>query len=727
MKDRNHAGQDGNGAGQVALSEKDSKILLARYGIPTVEERAAASVDEAVAISDEIGYPVVVKGLGSRLLHKTEAGLVHLKLSEAESVREACRMIKQSAGSLLEGFLIQPYVEGKREFVAGLFHDSVFGPVVMFGLGGVFTEALSDVSFRVAPVTRQDALDMIGEIRSKALLGEFRGEKAADLEQLVSVITGLSELCEKEPDVAEVDINPLIITPSGNVCAVDALVVRGGVAALRKGRPPVDPRRIGELFYPRSIAFVGASATLGKWGHLLLTNVLANGYKGDVYLVNPKRDVIAGRKTFPTVSAIPGEVDLAVVTIPAAKVPDLIPDLAAKGVKNVVLITSGFGEIGPEGKELEEKVVRMAREAGILIIGPNTMGISNPHISLYCTGTHVWPEPGGIAMVSQSGNMGGQLLQFAEQQGIEIRAFAGSGNEGMVTIEDYIDAFEVDDLTEIVMLYIESVKNGPRFLEGARRVSMKKPIVLLKGGQTRAGEKAASSHTGAMASDARVFDAACRQAGIVKVDRPMDMLDLSAAFSSVPLPKGNRIGIMTLGGGWGVVAADLCAAFNLEVPELDDGILAEINKLLPPYWSHSNPIDLVGESSNDLPMQVMEILMQWDGCDAVINLGIMGKRHMTRRLIKSAAVDPTYKQDFFDKVMEVLNNFERQYIEHVVAMMEKYGKPVIGVSIMTDEREDKTIYKVDGSDYKGLFFQTPERAVKCLAKMYDYYRFVSCR
>ncbi|MFP4445359.1 MAG: CoA-binding protein, partial [Desulfosudaceae bacterium] len=422
---------------------------------------------------------------------------------------------------------------------------------------------------------------------------------------------------------------------------------------------------------------------------------------------------------------IPGPVDLAVVTIPAAMVSGLIDELAAKGVKNMLLITSGFGETGTAGRQLETEVIEKARQAGILVVGPNTMGIINPHNRLYCTGSLVWPDPGGIAVVAQSGNMGGQLLHFAEQQGIEIRAFSGSGNEAMVTIEDYLEGFELDELTEIVMLYIESVKNGQRFLRSARRLSAKKPIVLLKGGQTEAGSKAAASHTGALTSNARVFDAVCRQSGIVKVDHPMDMLDLCAAFSSLPLPRGNRVGIMTLGGGWGVVASDLCASYNLSVPELPPDLIETIDGILPPYWSRANPIDLVGERDNQFPLLVMEELMKWDGCDIVLHLGIRGRRLGARRLVETARVDPDYDEEFFEAVIKAMYDFEEQYLQHVVNMMEKYGKPVLGVNIITDESEDKTLYKVAGSDFKGVFFPTPERAVKAVARMYDYQRFLA--
>jgi acyl-CoA synthetase (NDP forming) len=710
--------------GKTALSENAAKKILYQYGIPVVSETVATDTDSAVTAAEQLGYPVVVKGMGARLMHKTEAGIVHLNLPDAAAVRVACQEIQITAGDSLEGLLVQPHVQGRREFVAGLFHDRVFGPVVMFGLGGIFTEALGDVCFRVTPLTRADAEEMIDDIRSTRLLDAFRGEKPADRMQLVDTLMGLSEIGQKETDICEVDINPLIITPEGRVCAVDALIIKGDRQAMAAPTPPVDPRALGKLFAPRSIAFIGASGQLGKWGHMLFTNVLRNGYAGEVYLVNPARDEIAGRKTCKSVIDIPGPVDLAVVTVPAAKVCDLIPELKEKGIKSMLLITSGFGETGTEGKQLEKKVVEKAREAGILIVGPNTMGIINPHIKLYCTGSLVWPDPGGISVVAQSGNMGGQLLYFAEQQGIEIRAFSGSGNEAMVTIEDYLEGFEIDDVTQIVMLYIESVKNGKRFLESARRLSQKKPIVLLKGGQTEAGSKAAASHTGAMTSDARVFDAVCRQTGIVKVDQPMDMLDLSAAMSSLPLPKGNRVAIMTLGGGWGVVASDLCARYNLVVPELSGELIEIINGILPPYWSHANPVDLVGERDNSFPVRVLEELIRWDGCDMVLNLGILGRKHSVKRLVQTAAVDPTYNQDFFDKVIKAMYDFEEQYIAHVVNLMGTYEKPVIGVNIVTDETEDKTIYKVDGARYKGVFFPTPERAVKSLAKMYDYTRFL---
>ena len=707
-----------------ALTEAEAKEVLKKYGIPVVKEKVVKTIEETEIAAKEIGYPVVLKGLGSRLTHKTERGLVKLNLKNEEDVRSAVIYIKEAAGSDLEGFLIQPMLEGKREFVAGLFHDEQFGAIVMFGLGGIFTEAIGDVVFCLAPIDDNEARKMIDELHSQKLLGAFRGEKAADIKALIKTIVGLSKIGTEIPEIREIDINPLLVSADGKVTAVDALIVLGEVPDKKTTHVAVAPKAIGRLFYPKSIAFIGASAEVGKWGNLIFTNVLAGKYKGKIYLVNPKGEEIADRKVFKSVTEIPDPVDLAVVTIPANRVLALIPELKKKKIKNVLLISSGFAETGAEGKVMEDELVEKAREAGILIFGPNTMGICNPYISLYCTGTHVRPKAGSTVLVTQSGNLGTQLLAFAEKEGIGIRAFGGSGNEAMITIEDAMEGFEVDELTKTVVLYIESIKNGRRFFEAAKRCGKKKPIIALKGGRTEAGAHAAASHTGAMASNIKVFKAACRQAGIIQVENPMDLLDLSAAFSSLPLPKGKKVGIMTLGGGWGVVASDLCVENGLEVPKLSEDVISRINKLLPPFWSHANPIDVVGEMNTNTYMTILEELLRWPECDAIIHMGIIGRIIMIKATLESAVVvDKKRDYKFVEDYVRHLEDFEQQSIERTVRLMEKYDKPIIGVYLLNDDKS-RTITDVDGCKYKGVNFITPERAVKALGKMYQYARWL---
>ncbi|MCF8124888.1 MAG: acetate--CoA ligase family protein [Desulfotignum sp.] len=703
-----------------AITEADAKKIFRAAGMPVVTEVQVETGDDAAREARNMGFPVVLKGCGKTLLHKTETSMVHLGLNTEAQVQAAARKMAARAGSDLEGFLVQPMVRGRRELVAGMFRDPQFGPVIMFGLGGIFTEALADIVFKIAPLDEADMDDMLGSFAGAGLLKAFRGEAACDIQALKTVLKGLSNLSLTWPQIREIDINPLIIQPDGRPVAVDGLMILQAPQDLKMSRPPVDLKILGACFYPESIAFVGASASIGKWGHMLPSNTLSRDYKGSIYLVNPKGEPIMGRPVFRSVSDIPGKVDLAVVTVPARHVKGLIAELAAKNVKGMLLVTSGFREVGDQGAALEQELVDAASKAGILVLGPNTMGMCNPHAQLYCSAAHAYPVPGSTALVSQSGNMGTQLLAFAEQQDIGIRAFSGSGNEAMVTIEDYMEAFEIDALTRTVVLYIESVKDGRRFFNSARRVSCKKPVVVLKGGRTARGKQAAASHTGAMASDAKVFDAACRQAGIIQVDQPMELLDLSAVFSSLPLPRGNRVAIMTLGGGWGVIATDLCTEHGLVVPPLSDDIVDRLNRVLPDFWSHGNPVDLVGEGDPDIPKTCLEELLKWDGCDAVIHLGIHGKRVLVNNMAESVSrTDPSVTQAQVAAFKQAVLEIEDDYTRYVVQMTHTYSKPVLGVSLLTDT-VSKTLYRYDDLGYKGVFFASPERAVKALAGMHQY-------
>ncbi|MEN6463741.1 MAG: acetate--CoA ligase family protein [Syntrophaceae bacterium] len=701
--------------GRTALTEAESKRVLSFYGIPVVNEAVAATPEEAVNLADKFGYPAVLKGSGPKLSHKTERGLVRLNLNSREAVLAAAGAVAEKAGADLEGYLVQPMIAGRRELVAGLFFDPQFGPVVMLGLGGIFTEAIGDVTFRVAPVSEKDAGMMIGELKSSRILNEFRGEAPADRNEIIRALVGLSRLGMEVPDVMEADVNPLVIGPDGRVTAVDALIVLGKRPPVRS-RIPADVKDLFRIFSAQSVAFVGASGQFGKWGQLVFTNVFAGGYEGGIHLVSQKGGEIAGRKVYKSVLDIPGKVDLGVVTVPAAAVAGLIPEFKAKGIRHMLLITAGFSETGEAGKELEKELVRRAGEAGIVILGPNTMGISSPHIKFYCTGTPHWPKPGVIGVVSQSGNLGTQILNFAEKEGLGIRAFSGSGNEAMITIEDYLAGYEKDEMTRAVVLYLESIKDGKRFIEQATGVSRKKPIIMLKGGRTEAGNRAAASHTGAMASNIKVFEAACRQAGVIPASQPQDLLDLSAAFSSLPLPKGRRVAVMTLGGGWGVTTTDACIESGLEVPPITDDLIAEIDEVLPPFWSRANPIDLVGDWDPTVRVKIIDALARWDGCDAILHVTVVGNSFMTMNIAKAVrATFPDVSESAISGQLEIMDMFDREFFAHTTRLMEQYGKPIIGVVL-----EGKIVTETPDSRYRGIAFPTPERTVKVLAQMVKY-------
>jgi acyl-CoA synthetase (NDP forming) len=327
-----------------------------------------------------------------------------------------------------------------------------------------------------------------------------------------------------------------------------------------------------------------------------------------------------------------------------------------------------------------------------------------------------------VAFISQSGNLGNQLIHWADQQGIGISLFVGSGNEAMVTCGDYLEYLEQDPRTDTIILYVESVSDGKRFLEVSGRVNRVKPVIVLKGGRTEAGTGASASHTGAMAGEISVFRAACRQAGLLEVTVPSELLNLSAGFSSLPLPKGKRVGIVTLGGGWGVVTADQCNERGLAVPSIPEGVVQKIGRYLPPFWSRRNPVDLVGTRDPEVPLVAVEELLKWDGIDAVISLGIVGRHELAQLLFRSMReVDPGATPAFLTEMETLAREYETSYIARTAELMEMYEKPVIGVTLA--RTRDGTVRRVEGKRYSPVFCQTPEDAVNVLARMVDYREF----
>ena len=476
------------------------------------------------------------------------------------------------------------------------------------------------------------------------------------------------------------------------------------------------------VLYPTSVAVIGASSEFSKWGQLILTNIMAGGFEGKIFAVNPNETSLCGLPSYSSILEVPESVDLVFITVPAARVKQVLEDCGQRGVKGVAMITSGFRETGPEGARLEKEVVAICQRYDMVLVGPNTMGIVSPHSKLYATGSHAQPRPGTVAFVSQSGNLGGQVLHWVSRQGIGISHFIGSGNEGMLGCIDYLRYLERDKNAQIIILYMESVRDGKAFLDISRRVSKQKPIIVLKGGKTSAGKAAALSHTGSMGGEYRIFKAVCNQARILSVETPSELLDLSAAFSSLPLPKGDRVGIVTLGGGWGVVTADLCNEKGLKVPPLPQAVVETLDRFLPPFWSKGNPIDLVGTLDIKVPMVAVEQLLKCDNIDAVISLGIAGRTELVSRWVNATRkVDPFVSSDFLDEAILTAQKFEEEYVETIVDLMEQYEKPIIGVSLARSRHE--IVKPVKGKRYCGIFYQTPESAVNALARMAQYTKF----
>ena len=378
---------------------------------------------------------------------------------------------------------------------------------------------------------------------------------------------------------------------------------------------------VRHLLVPRSVAVVGASRQRGSIGAELFHNLLTTGFKGPVYPVNPAATKIEDLPAFATVLDIPGEVELAVVTVPAAAVLDIARQCAAKGVRGLVVISAGFGEAGPEGAELQRQLLDVCRQAGMRLVGPNCMGVINtaPEVSLDATFAPDKPVQGRIGFLSQSGGLGIAVMARAQALGSGISSFVSVGNKADLSGNDFIQYWEADGATDLIMLYLESFGNPRKFALIARRVSRKKPILAVKGGRSPAGNRATSSHTGALlsASDITV-DALFQQAGVIRTDTLAELFDAALLLGSQPLPAGNRVAILTNAGGPAILCADACEANGLVVPALPDGVREQLAAFLPGAGSTANPVDMLATATGEDYGRAIATLGSCSDIDALI-------------------------------------------------------------------------------------------------------------
>ncbi len=588
------------GLGQRTLSEYDSKRVLKAYGVPTSREVLVGTLTQSRAAAKRIGYPVVLKACSADAAHKTEKGLVAVNLATAKELSDAFRTLQKRAGRGYDGdFLVQEMVKGTREVMAGMVRDDQFGPSVMFGLGGIFTETLKDVVFRVAPLKRRDVSAMLSGIRGAGMLGPVRGMKRVDKKLLGDTLIALGRIGRDHPDIAEIDINPLIVRGARPI-AVDALVVLGDgppVVAKRPGKPGKPFTDVARKFFaPKSVGVIGASATPGKPGNVVLKNIAANGYGGKVIPVNPRGGTIEGLSTVATIAELPGGIDQAIVTLPASATPATVRELGAKGIEAVVLAASGFAEVDEMGEALQAELEAAINETGVRVLGPNTTGhVSVPdHFTSSFFPLGEVPK-GRVSYITQTGNFSGISLRHimsAENHGISRST--GLGNKLDLEESDLLEYLGTDKETDAILMYLESIKNPARFLKVASKVTRDKPVILLKGGASDEGAKAAMAHTGSLAADGRILDGAMAQAGITRVDEYSDLFNTAKALAVMPPPQGNRVSFLSPSGAFTVSMTDICHTNGLAVPNLEARTTRRLQKFAPPFIRMRNPVDIFG-------------------------------------------------------------------------------------------------------------------------------------
>ena len=714
------------------LSEHDSKLALAKLGARVSREHVVADATSAARAAEKIGFPVVVKLVGERLAHKSERGLVKLGLRDAASVEAAAEELlgKRRPEDGDVSLLVAEQVGGSRELIVGMVRDPAFGAVVVIGAGGVTAEALGDTQMRLAPLVRRDLDDMLDSLTTSRVYGEFRNQRPVDRDALWKIVNAVATVGSTRNDVASIDVNPVIVTAAGEPVVVDALVELGDDgagepgSAAREHASETMPRHRDEafsaLFDPRGVVVLGASTHPGKFGFVSLHNLLASGYRGRVAATNLSREVVLGLQTIESLSELPkGEFDLAFFCTPAAANEALLAECAARGITAAFVTSAGYGEADDAGRAAEQRLVAAAARHGVLLAGPNGQGVVSTPSGLCAQIVAPYPPPGSISIASQSGNFVSSFMNLARATGVGVARAVSAGNAAAVDVADFVEWMSRDSATSVVLSYVEGVSDGARLREALVHATARKPVVMLKGGASAEGARAAASHTGAMASDIKVFDGLCRQFGVIRADTVDEAFDAAALMSTAPLPRGNRVAILTTAGGWGVVTADALSRDGvLQLAELPADVMAQLDALLPARWSRNNPVDCAGGETRDTIPAVLEVLAKSSTVDAVVYLGI-GIQSNQARLMREGGFHPDHG---LERIVDYHERQDERFATAAHQLTRETGKPVLVATelAVADPRNagPATVQRLGG-----MCFASGPRAVRALAHAYRYARY----
>src|SRR5712671_5160529 len=548
--------------GRASLTAPEGKLVCDAYGIAVPKEGVATSAAEAAKIASGMGFPVVLKIVSPEILHKTEAGGVLVGVKSAEDAQKGYDTIiakakKYNAKATILGVQVQQMLAGGQEVIIGAVTDPVFGKLVAFGLGGVLVEVLKDITFRLAPATQHDALSMLDGIAAAQILKGVRGAEPVNRDALAKMIGNVSQLIADYPDIVEMDLNPVFATKDGAIAADVRIVVNFSPVAARY-RPKHEDivRDMNRIMKPKAVAVIGASSEAGKIGNSVMKNLINGGYKGQIYPIKPSADEIMGLKAYKSVKDIPGEVDIAVFAIPASLVAGALIECGEKKVVGAILIPSGYAETG--NVKGQEEIQAIGQKYGIRLMGPNIYGFYYTPANLCATFCTAYDVKGSAALSSQSGGIGMAIIGFSRSAKMGVSAIVGLGNKSDIDEDDLLAFFEQDPNTAIIAQHCEDLKDGRAFAEAAKRVSKKKPVVVLKAGRTSAGAKAASSHTGALAGNDKIYEDVFAQSGVIRARSLRQLLEFARGVPVLPTPKGENILIITGAGGSGVLLSDSC-------------------------------------------------------------------------------------------------------------------------------------------------------------------------
>ncbi|MGB8171856.1 MAG: acetate--CoA ligase family protein, partial [Nitrososphaeraceae archaeon] len=632
------------------ITEDSAKEILSQYSINVPPFALVTSSKDAVSKAREIGFPLVAKIVSPDILHKTDVRGVKVGLNSEQEVKDAFEemyfRLKEKYD--VTGVLLEKMVPSGVEIIVGLQNDSQFGPCIMVGLGGIYTELFKDVSFRVLPINKTDALEMLESLKGKSILKGFRGSKPIDLEMLATAIVNIGTLgTDMAGKYESVDFNPVVVY-ADNYYVVDAKIILRTLPSddsISKSVP--DSSYMDHFFNANSVALIGASPEAGKIGNSVLESLSKHQYKGKVYPVNAKGyPEIMGLKAYKSLSDISDAVDVVVVTVDLRFVPDLLKECGRKNIHNMVVISGGGKELGGERAEIEKQVQTISKELKVRIIGPNCIGIFNAENGLDCAfqghARMLRPRKGKVAFLSQSGTIGIAFMETSDAFGLS--KMISYGNRSDVDEADMIQYLAEDPKTDVIGLYVEGLGDGRKFINAARRVikDYKKPIVVFKNGRSVRGAKQAASHTGSLGGSFAVINGAFDQSGIISLDSYEELTGSLKALTWQPVPKGNRVAMVTNGAGPIIAAIDNFERLDLQLAQLSEETLHKFKEHYPATYVLGNPCDVTGSANADDYRFAIQAFMDDPNVDIIMPWFVFQD-------------DPLE-----EKIVEVLAEFQRQ-------------------------------------------------------------------
>lgn len=701
-------------------AESENRFNLYEHEVYEVLSSIGMDVKRYDLVDEKTNFKKVLKNYGPKVVmkisspdiaHKTDVGGVVFLDNNHKTVKKEYknmikRVIEKKPDAKITGALLTEYVPIDHEVLVSMLYDEHFGHFLTVGLGGTLTEVYKDIAIRLTPANKNDIKEMLQELKSYPILAGYRGKKGANIEALTEQIHKLNMLEKKFSPyssskylITELEINPIAISGEQAV-SIDGIL--NFKRKERKTRTPVSIKGIEKFFNPESVAVIGATDEKrpngqDKEGKIIFENMLKSKAK-NVYPVNPKKEQVLGKKCYKSLKEIEQPVDLAIIVVPAKATPQVMEDAKEKGTKNVIIIGGGFSELGSEGKKLEDQIRKTIKEGSIRVIGPNCVGTysKETHLKTIFLSEDEFnvpeKEPNNVAVITQSGAVGINLVTSLRNVG--IRSFVSIGN--MIDPEtDYaalLKYLENEKETEVIGLYVEGFKDGKRFYNSVK--TLKKPVVIIKGGRSEAGSKATTSHTGSIAGNYEVAKAAFKQAGIIEAETSQEFFDTIKMFSYSYKKKveGNNIAIVSNAGGLGVLSADMTAKTNLKLAKYTDLTKERLTKYYPDYLRNNvgdNPSDLGGGINDEDFIKCLHIILEDQNVNAVI---------------VSPGVETQPMKD-----MPLVNN--------IIRLFNEVNKPIIVT--MSDSNSNRKL--IDLMEEKNIpCYLAPEQGVKALDKYIAY-------